>query len=159
MVPALVVVIAAACAGSKSAPRPATVSPQSFAPPDTLAAKVFNFAQDTVLSPLLAQWPREDSSKSGTGDPSSDGETEAETMVYRVQLTTTKDLSAAQAARVKAQSEFKQDVQIDYEIPYYKVRLGSFVSPQAAEPLLNEARRLGYQGAWAVRVRASQQAP
>jgi len=107
----------------------------------------------------VSEWPKDDSPRSRQGSKPADGEYEAETVIYRVQLATTKDLSAAQSARAKAVTEFKQDVQIDYEVPYYKIRVGSFVSPQAAESLLQQARKLGYQGAWAVRVRASQQAP
>lgn len=153
--------LAISCGAGKTAPHSVQGEPEpvTYAPPDTLAAKVFDFAQDTVLSPLLTQWPREDTSSSREGDAPLD-EAEAETMVYKVQLVTTKDLGSAQTARTKAQGEFKQDVQIDFETPYYKVRVGTFSSPQAAEPLLQEARRLGYQGAWAIKVRAaSQQAP
>jgi hypothetical protein len=130
--------------------------PQSVAPPDTLAARMFDLAQDTVLTPLVSQWPREEATHSRSGALPADSALDAETRVYRVQLYTTKDLTTAQNIRQEAAKDFKQDVQIDYEVPYYKVRVGSFASPQAAEPLLQEARRLGYRGAWAVRVRVSE---
>lgn len=149
-----------ACGGSASkgvtvdkAPAPAA------APVDTSASRVFDFSQDTVLSPLVADWPRAETQgeRAGSRQPDSAGETSE--MVYRVQLYTTKDLGTAQAVSKEAKSDFGQDVQIDYETPYYKVRVGIFASPQAAEPLLVEARNHGYTGAWAVRVRASEQAP
>jgi hypothetical protein len=152
------ITLAAGCGGGAKVQR-STPTAAAFAPPDTLAARVFDFSQDTVVSPFVAQWPRQDTTSSGPGNEPAPGDPEEATMVYRVQLATSKDLSAAQSVRAKAQGEFKQEVHIDYEVPYYKVRVGVFVSPQAAEPLLQEARRLGYQGAWAVRVRASQQAP
>lgn len=152
-------VVSASCGGSATTQKAAQTGAPAPAPPDTLAARIFDFKQDTVLSRLVSEWPREDSPRSRQGNETSDGEYEAESVIYRVQLATTKDLSAAQSARAKAVTEFKQDVQIDYETPYYKIRVGSFVSPQAAESLLQQARKLGYQGAWAVRVRASQQAP
>lgn len=154
-----VVLVWAGCGGTALSPKTAQTGAPALAPPDTLAARIFDFKQDTVLTPLLSQWPREASPRSRPGGEAAEGEPEAESMIYRVQLATTKELGAAQSLRAKAASEFKQDVQIDYEVPYYKVRVGSFVSPQAAESLLQQARKLGYQGAWAVRVRASQQSP
>lgn len=151
--------VAVSCGGSAAPKSTAQTGVPSVAPPDTLASRIFDFRQDTVLSPLVSSWPREDRPRTGPGNEPVDGENVTESVVYKVQLATTKDLSSAQAARAKAVTEFKQDVQIDYEVPYYKIRVGSFVSPQAAESLLQQARKLGYQGAWAVRVRASQQAP
>ena len=127
--------------------------------PDTLAAPIFKLAQDTVLEPLLADWPKVESKLERQGAQDSDRDSDTVAMVYRVQLYTTKDLNTAQAVGKEAKSDFGQDVQIDYEVPYYKVRVGVFNSPQAAEPVLQEARRLGYRGAWAVRMRASEKAP
>ena len=155
----LFALVAASCGGSAAPKTTSQVGAPAPAPPDTAAARIFDFKQDTVLAPLVSSWQREDSPRSRPGSEAADGESESESVVYRVQLATTKYLSSAQSARAKAETEFKQDVQIDYEVPYYKIRVGTFVSPQAAEPLLQQARKLGYQGAWAVRVRASQQAP
>jgi hypothetical protein len=147
------------CGGSAASHDAAQSHSSVPALPDTLAAPIFRLAQDTVLGPLLADWPKVESKQERPGSEASDRDSETVAMVYRVQLYTTKDLSTAQAVGKEAKSDFGQDVQIDYEIPYYKVRVGVFNSPQAAEPVLQEARRLGYRGAWAVRMRASEKAP
>ena len=150
--------ILGACGGSASKAVTVDQAPPP-APVDTLASRVFDFSQDTVLSPLVADWPRAESQGERAGSRQADTADETSEMVYRVQLYTTKDLGTAQAVSKEAKADFGQDVQIDYETPYYKVRVGVFASPQAAEPLLAEARSHGYTGAWAVRVRASEQAP
>ena len=149
----------AGCGGGAASRQAAESGTPPPAAPDTLAARLFDPAQDTVVSGLVAAWPQAESAGDGSNSQGADSDDEATDIVYRVQLFTTKDLSTAQTVRREAEKDFAQSVQIDYEIPYYKVRVGSFASPQAAEPLLQEARRLGYRGAWAVRGRASEQAP
>lgn len=147
------------CGGGASSQEVASDRSPLPASPDTLAAHLFNFAQDTVLAPLVADWPQLESKNVRSHTQEAESEREAVAMVYRVQLYTTKDLGTAQAVGKEAETDFGEKVQIDYEVPYYKVRVGVFASPQAAEPVLQEARRLGYKGAWAVRLRASLQAP
>jgi hypothetical protein len=124
------------------------------APRDTIAESVFSLAQDTAISPLLTAWP----DQGGTAIEAEDSDTplgsEAEATIYRVQIYTTKDQATAQAVKDEAEADFGEKVHLDYEVPYYKVRVGTFQTPQEAEPLLQEARSLGYRGAWAVRMRA-----
>jgi hypothetical protein len=122
-------------------------------PIDSLSLQVFSAQQDTVLAPLVAHWPepaRLDPQPQTTLDPDAD----QTLMIYRIQLFTTKELAKATAVRDEAVVDFGEEVRVDFETPYYKVRVGAYATAREAEPLLNEARRLGYRGAWAVRVRA-----
>ena len=145
---------ASAC-GGKTGPPAGVVATPSANPRemDSLALDVFSIAQDTVLSPLVSSWPatqvvaaQEDLEPEAGADP--------QTVYYRVQLFTTKDLAKAVAVRDEAEFDFGMTVRVDFETPYYKVRLGHFAAPSDADGLLSEARRHGYRGAWAVRVRA-----
>ena len=40
---------------------------------------------------------------------------------------------------------------MDYEVPYYKIRVGNFASREEAENYLPAAREAGYKTAWVVR--------
>lgn len=116
--------------------------------------KIFSAAQDTVLAPLLAGWPPPPQEESVTA-PHIEPELPSEqSMLYRIQLFTSKSMAEAVSVRNEAALDFDADVRVDFETPYYKVRLGSFATPQEAEGALKRARQLGYRGAWAVRVRA-----
>ena len=143
----------AACGGSNVRVVDEPAPPGQIYPIDSLSLQVFSAKQDTVLAPLVAGWPepaRLDQEPESTFDP----DAEAVLMIYRIQLFTTKELAKATAVRDEAAVDFGEDVRIDFETPYYKVRVGAYATAREAEPLLNEARRLGYRGAWAVRVRA-----
>ncbi len=143
----------AACSKSGPPAGVSTIPPVHAREIDSLSLEVFSIAQDTVLTPLLSTWPAiqavvasEDILTEAGADP--------QTVYYRVQLYTTKDLAKAIAVRDEAEFDFGMTVQVDFETPYYKVRLGHFAAPSDADELLSEARRHGYRGAWAVRVRA-----
>ena len=41
---------------------------------------------------------------------------------------------------------------LDYEVPYYKVRVGSFGSREEAEEYQQRAKAAGYRNAWVVMV-------
>jgi hypothetical protein len=72
--------------------------------------------------------------------------------VFRVQLlTTTVYGEARQAVRV-AEEIFDRPVYVDYEVPYFKVRVGSFRDRDAAEQYQQKARATGYANAWVVMV-------
>ena len=151
----LIVWLAGCGGGGTSTSRAPVLAESPPQPADTMALQIFSLAQDTVLTPLVAQWPQDDVSEVITElQPEVDGP--AATMVYRIQLYTTKDLAQATAVQREAEVDFGEPVRVDYEIPYYKVRVGVFPSPREAEVLLRDARRLGYRGAWAVRVRADE---
>jgi hypothetical protein len=143
----------AGCGGSKSKSISESLTEPTAAPRDTLALQIFVAAQDTAIAPWVARWPAPEAGGVATPGPSSTPD-ETIAMIYRVQIFTTKQRDAAITVRDEAQAAFGEEVRVDFETPYYKVRVGVFRTPLEAEPLLNEARRLGYRGAWAVRVRA-----
>jgi hypothetical protein len=151
----LVLVAVASCGGGSA---PVTERPLNAdlhqAPRDTIAESIFSVDQDTAISPLLTAWPDHGGKEVEAVASDTPPGSETETSVYRVQIYTTKDRATAQAVKDEAEVDFGREVHLDYEVPYYKVRVGTYQTPQEAEPLLQEARRLGYRGAWAVRLRA-----
>ena len=71
---------------------------------------------------------------------------------FRVQLATTKVYGEARREVLVAEEIFDRPVHLDYEVPYYKVRVGSFRSRDAAEEYQQRARSAGYSNAWVVLV-------
>ncbi|GAB4334830.1 MAG: hypothetical protein Kow0037_13730 [Calditrichia bacterium] len=73
---------------------------------------------------------------------------------FRVQLLSMKDLTNATRAKEIAQeslSDLQLHFYLEFDAPYYKVRMGDFKTKAEAEPYKNEARRRGYSKAWIVR--------
>ncbi len=71
---------------------------------------------------------------------------------YRVQLFTSKLYGEARRALAVAQEIFDRPVFLDYEVPYFKVRVGSFSDRDEAESYQQRAREAGYPEAWVVMV-------
>lgn len=71
---------------------------------------------------------------------------------YRVQLLTTKLYGEARKAERVAHEIFDQPVYVDYEVPYYKLRVGSFADRETAEEYQLRAKSAGYRNAWVVLV-------
>jgi hypothetical protein len=71
---------------------------------------------------------------------------------FRVQLFTSKLYGKAQRARTIAEEIFDRPVFVDYEVPYFKVRVGSFFDRDQAEDYQQRARAAGYDNAWVVMV-------
>ena len=73
---------------------------------------------------------------------------------FRVQLLSTKDLENATRAKAIATEQFS-DVQVkfylEFDSPYYKVRLGDFKTRAAAEYTRELVRSRGYPKAWIVK--------
>lgn len=80
---------------------------------------------------------------------------------YRIQLFTSKAYGEARYAHQVAEEIFDQPVVTDYEVPYFKVRVGGFASREDAEQYLVRARSAGYTDAWVVmvNVRVKETAP
>ncbi|UCE23301.1 MAG: SPOR domain-containing protein [Candidatus Zixiibacteriota bacterium] len=80
---------------------------------------------------------------------------------FRIQLFTSKAYGEARLAHQVAEEVFDQLVVTDYEVPYFKVRVGSFASREDAEEYLMRARSAGYSDAWVVmvNVRVKETAP
>jgi len=73
---------------------------------------------------------------------------------YRVQLFATKDIESATIAKKEAEFAFSEDsvnVYIEFDSPYYKLRIGDCKTREEAERLREIARNKGYPSAWIVR--------
>ncbi len=68
---------------------------------------------------------------------------------YRVQLANITDEARAKAIEKRAHSLFKT-VYIFFQSPSYKVRAGDYTHRADADAAANEARRMGFRGAWVV---------
>lgn len=71
---------------------------------------------------------------------------------FRVQLFTSKLFGEARRQLQVAEEIFDQPVYMDYEIPYFKVRVGNFPDRDAAEAYQQRAKAIGYSNAWVVLV-------
>ncbi|MFZ1683529.1 MAG: SPOR domain-containing protein [Candidatus Zixiibacteriota bacterium] len=117
-----------------------------------------SLAQDTiVVTHLESVTPPVDSSSPGpadsiltlTGSSRISGESfpgtgASSTQVFRVQLLTLNTFGEGRRALAVAEEIFDQPVVLDYEVPYYKLRVGQFSSRTAAENYLLRARTAGY---------------
>lgn len=70
--------------------------------------------------------------------------------VYRIQLLTTKLFGEAQQARRVAEEIFDRPLYVDYEVPYFKLRVGGFANRDEAEAYQLKAKAVGYENAWVV---------
>lgn len=70
--------------------------------------------------------------------------------VFKVQLFTSKLFGEAKRARRVAEEIFDRPVTMDYEVPYFKVRVGSFADRYEAEGYAQRVRAAGYGDAWVV---------
>lgn len=78
---------------------------------------------------------------------------ESSAMGYRIQLFATKDYYEAIAQRDDAVKKFTDEVYLDFEPPYYKVRIGNFTDKTAADDVKEFAKSVGYPDAWVIQTR------
>ncbi len=71
--------------------------------------------------------------------------------VYRVQIFMTKYPELASEKAQEAEAIFSERVYIDFEAPYYRVRLGEFDTLEGGEGFLLFVRQSGYRDAWLVK--------
>ncbi len=76
----------------------------------------------------------------------------APTEVYRVQIFTSRLYTEAGRERQLAEEIFNLPIYLDYEVPYYKLRVGDFLTRDEAENMLAEIKSIGYRNAWVARV-------
>ncbi|MBU0984142.1 MAG: SPOR domain-containing protein, partial [candidate division Zixibacteria bacterium] len=76
----------------------------------------------------------------------------ANNQAFRVQIFTSKLYNDARQALRVAEEIFDRQLYIDYEVPYFKVRVGSFDTRDAAEAYQLKAKAAGYGNAWVVLV-------
>lgn len=69
---------------------------------------------------------------------------------YRIQIGAFKNKTAAEQEANRARSILDKEVYIDYIIPYYKLRLGNFLSRSDAVSQLNQVLNKGFKGAFIV---------
>lgn len=69
---------------------------------------------------------------------------------FRVQIFTSKTYGEARHAFRVAEEIFDQPAYIDYDVPYFKVRVGNFATRAAAEVYQQKVKSVGYSGAWVV---------
>jgi hypothetical protein len=72
--------------------------------------------------------------------------------VYRIQIYNSNTYGPALRELGIAKEVFDGNTWFDYEVPYYKVRLGNFLTREEAEQYLPTVREAGYPEAWVVRV-------
>ncbi len=71
---------------------------------------------------------------------------------YRIQLYTSKTYGPAVRELNIASEVFDHSTRLDYEVPYYKVRVGDFATRDEAEKYLPAVKAAGYSTAWTVKV-------
>jgi len=69
---------------------------------------------------------------------------------FRVQIFASSTEKGAQKVAQDAKSAFTEAVYVDYEVPYYKVRIGDCLTRGEARELRKRAIQLGYRGAFIV---------
>ncbi|MCF7824994.1 MAG: SPOR domain-containing protein [Candidatus Marinimicrobia bacterium] len=75
--------------------------------------------------------------------------------VFRVQLTSTNDYENAKAIEERAITIFDEDIMIQFDSPYYKIRVGSMNNREDAQKLQSFAMQKGYRRAWVIRTKNS----
>ena len=74
----------------------------------------------------------------------------ANSQAFRIQILTSKVYGDVRRAKMVAEEIFDRPVYLDYEVPYYKIRVGSFADRDNAEDYLQQVRMAGYNDAWVV---------
>ena len=74
----------------------------------------------------------------------------ANSQAFRIQILTSKVYGDVRRAKMVAEEIFDRLVYLDYEVPYYKIRVGSFADRDSAEDYLQQVRVAGYNDAWIV---------
>jgi hypothetical protein len=69
---------------------------------------------------------------------------------FRIQLLATKIEDQAREEQRKAIFKFQERVYLDFESPYYKLRVGDCATRKEAETLRNKAVTLGFDNPWIV---------
>ncbi len=73
---------------------------------------------------------------------------------YRIQIYSTLQQDEAEAEAQRAREKNPEDkVYIEFDPPYYKVRVGNCSNSDEAEEVLARLKRMGYSNAWIVRAR------
>ncbi|MEA3500335.1 MAG: SPOR domain-containing protein [Candidatus Marinimicrobia bacterium] len=95
----------------------------------------------------------DDSISSFVFDPTKNIEPKKDEKVngYRVQLLSTRKINKAEKIRDKAYDIFDHNIYIEFQTPYYKVRVGDFVDYKDCRQVEKIAKKNGFPNAWTVR--------
>lgn len=93
-----------------------------------------------------------DSSSQKSGARSAVAPSDQPSEIYRVQLFMSRLYNEAHRERALADEMFSLPVYLDYEVPYYKLRVGDFTTREEAEGMIPAIQGLGYSEAWVARV-------
>ncbi len=74
--------------------------------------------------------------------------------VLRVQFYATTNITDAEDMKRRATESLGRPVTIDFETPYYKLKVGPFEDEDEAGRLVVKLRAMGYESAWIVREHA-----
>lgn len=74
-------------------------------------------------------------------------------ILYQIQIFASKFPEEAQNLADSLETNFAEPASIDYEAPYYKVRLGNFETLKEAEIFLKRIRQKGFPQAWVVMIK------
>ena len=69
---------------------------------------------------------------------------------FRVQIFASMTEENASRVATDAREVLNDRVYVEYVAPYYKVRVGDYLTREEVEPLKNKALELGYRGAFIV---------
>jgi hypothetical protein len=72
---------------------------------------------------------------------------------YQIQIFASKFPEEAQNLADSLESNFEEAVNIHYDAPYYKVRMGDFEILKEAESFLKKIRQKGFPQAWMVKIK------
>jgi hypothetical protein len=80
--------------------------------------------------------------------------------VFRVEIFTSRLYGEADREKAIAQEIFSLPVHLDYEVPYYRLRVGDFPTRTEAERMIESIRSIGYPNPWVARaIKKAQQPP
>jgi len=155
MIILLAALMLTSCALRRVTPQETTPEDKTASGPpfDPLAApgdRVIVPEEFPVGSPQLAQ-ASDSLAPIGNIVPAADTATEP-SEVYRVQIFTSRLYTEASREKAIAEEIFNLPVYLDYEVPYYKLRVGDFTTRGDAEDMLPEIKAIGYRNAWVSRV-------
>ncbi len=71
--------------------------------------------------------------------------------IFQIQLVQTSDYASALTLESSAREVFQESLELVFDSPYYKIRVGKFDTREEAEKFQIEARQKGYPAAWIVR--------
>jgi hypothetical protein len=84
-------------------------------------------------------------------DPDTVEVTEYSSFVFRVQLGSTNNYDEAIALETRAASTFEDEIMIQFDSPYYKIRVGKMNNREDAQSLQQFAFQNGFRRAWVIR--------